>query len=67
MPRSVLDAIRDGDWDYEPDKVPAEDFDSTVALPGSDEKLTVLAERIADGVPLWHPSDRQTYDDADRD
>lgn len=65
MPQSVLDAIRMGVWDYEPEtRVEPEDYDSTQALPGTDEKLGVLAERLKMGLPLWHPSDRRSYDDS---
>mgnify|MGYP007073301516 CR=1 FL=1 len=65
MPNSVLDAIREGIWDYEPDSTDEDEYRSTKALPGSDEKLHILAERIKAGLPLWHPDDRQTYDDGD--
>lgn len=62
MRQSVLDAIKSGDWNYEPEDAPAnENYDSTTALPGSDQKLEVLAERIQSGLPLWHPEDRLTY------
>jgi len=62
---SVLDAIKQGVWDYEPGSVGADDFGSTDAIPGSDHKLDVLAERISQGLPLWHPADRRYYDDLD--
>ena len=62
MRQSVLEAIKSGDWNYEPqDSNHTDDFESTVALPGSDQKLEVLAERIRSGLPLWHPEDRLTY------
>lgn len=61
--KSVLDAIQSGQWDYEPEKQSDSEFSSTKALPGSDEKLKILAARIREGLPLWHPSDRHTYDD----
>ena len=32
-------------------------------MPGTAEKLDVLAERLQQGLPLWHPSDRRSYDD----
>ena len=67
MPRSVLDAIKMGIWDFEPDHRVTSDYAATKALPGTDEKLGVLAERVQRGLPLWHPSDRQTYDDTDPD
>jgi hypothetical protein len=64
---SVLDAVRMGLWDYEPPKVADNTFDSTRALPGSDEKLAVLAERLKLGLPLWHPRDSRNYADLNGD
>ena len=58
MPESVLDAIRQGIWDYEPPQLDGRSYGSTQAIPGSDEKLEILAERLRRGLPLWHPSDR---------
>lgn len=60
--KSVLEAIQVGQWDFEPETEEEAEFDSTNALPGSEEKLKVLATRIQSGLPLWHPSDRHTYD-----
>jgi hypothetical protein len=34
-------------------------FDATEALPGTPEKVDVLGRRIRQGLPLWHPADRQ--------
>lgn len=65
MRDSVLDAIKQGQWDFEPETVETDDFDSTSALPGSNEKITLLAERIRGGLPLWHPEDRMSYDDSE--
>jgi hypothetical protein len=69
VPTSVLDAIKLGVWDFEPPKVEAGGYESTRALPGSDEKLDVLAERLRSGLPLWHPRDSRNYADltGDRD
>ncbi len=67
MAISVLEAIREGIWDYEPDDATEEQYSSTPALPGSDSKLEILAERLEQGLPLWHPEDRQTYNDSDLD
>ena len=67
MPESVLDAIKLGIWDYEPERVEHEEFDSTRALPGTDQKLAVLANRLQQGLPLWHNEDRRSYDDALQD
>ena len=63
MPRSVLEAIRQGDWSFEPQSPQVTKLDATAALPGSAEKLDVLAERLRQGLPLWHPADRLSYDD----
>lgn len=59
MGNSVLDAIKLGLWAFEPEEVESQQFDATRALPGSHEKLAVLAERVRLGLPLWHPSDRR--------
>ena len=62
--KSVLEAIQSGQWDFEPEDSQSRDdqFSATNALPGTDEKLEVLSERIRRGLPLWHPDDRHTYD-----
>ena len=65
MRDSVLEAIKQGQWDFEPATVEDEEYDSTEALPGSNEKITLLAERVQGGLPLWHPEDRMSYDDTD--
>lgn len=65
MPKSVLDAIREGDWDYEPRWTHEPDFDCTDALPGTRAKLIILAERLRQGLPLWHPDDRRDCEDVD--
>jgi hypothetical protein len=67
VPDSVLDAIRQGIWDFEPPPAESAQFSSTQALPGSDEKLAILAERVQQGLPLWHPSDRNHSLDSFRD
>jgi len=63
IPNSVLDAIKMGIWDYEPDGPRNNDYSATEALPGTMEKLEVLSERVKQGLPLWHPLDRRTFDD----
>ena len=65
MPDSVLDAIRMGIWDYEPEDHQENHFDPTKALPGTEQKLAVLAERLRQGLPLWHDADRRSYDESD--
>lgn len=63
MPTSVLEAIKLGMWDFEPAEAVEQPFDSTAALPGSKEKLDVLADRVRQGLPLWHSSDRLYFED----
>lgn len=63
MPDSVLDAIKMGIWDFEPEDVDEKSFDSTTAMPGTREKLKVLAQRVQSGLPLWHSRDRRDYDE----
>ena len=65
MPISVIEAVKMGIWDFEPDDQDASAFKATKAMPGTDEKLDVIAERVRQGLPLWHPSDRRNYDAAD--
>lgn len=62
MPRSVIEAVKMGQWDFEPDDQEAAAFEATRAMPGTDEKLVVMADRVRQGMPLWHPADRRTYD-----
>ena len=65
MRESVLEAIKQGHWDFEPETIGDDEYTSTIALPGSEEKIAILASRAQDGLPLWHPSDRRSYDDTE--
>jgi hypothetical protein len=58
VPKSVLEAIKMGIWDFEPPDIEYSRFDAADAMPGTDEKLTILAERAQRGLPLWHVQDR---------
>ena len=58
MPRSILEAVKMGEWDFEPPEVDFNEFEASDAMPGTREKLQALAERLRQGVPLWHTSDR---------
>jgi hypothetical protein len=58
VPKSVLEAIKLGLWEFEPPEVESDYFPATGAMPGTKDKLKVLAERIRSGLPLWHPLDR---------
>ena len=63
MPISVLEAIKLGQWDFEPTHLDDRQYRSTNSLPGSRAKLDVLAERARMGLPLWHPADRHDCED----
>ena len=58
MPKSVLEAIKLGFWDFEPPEVEFSEFDASDAMPGTKEKLETLAQRVRNGLPLWHVEDR---------
>lgn len=64
MRKSVLKAIQQGNWDFEPEPTQEEMYESTAAMPGSDEKVKEMAKRAREGLPLWHSEDRKTLDDA---
>lgn len=63
--KSVLDAIREGDWHFEPEQVDATHYQPTTAVPGSRKKLDILAARARAGLPLWHQDDRTDYEQCD--
>jgi hypothetical protein len=67
VPNSVLEAIKLGLWDFEPNHVDETRFASTTAMPGTEEKLAILAQRVQKGLPLWHSKDRRGYDDEQDD
>jgi len=67
MRQSVLKAIREGNWDFEPEPMQEKMYESTAAMPGSDEKVKAMAKRAHEGLPLWHSEDRKTFDDTNRD
>jgi hypothetical protein len=58
VPKSVLEAIKMGIWDFEPPEVAPTRFPAANAMPGTTEKLLVLAERAERGLPLWNVKDR---------
>ena len=58
MPKSILDAIKVGMWDFEPPEVSSEGYEPSDAMPGTRQKLGEMAERVRLGLPLWHERDR---------
>jgi hypothetical protein len=59
----VLEAIKVGDWNFEPSGENTLVATATKAMPGTAEKLDVLADRLRQGLPLWHPRDRMSFDE----
>jgi hypothetical protein len=62
VPKSVLEAIKLGLWDFEPSEAPPSEYEAADAMPGTKEKLLVMAERVRCGLPLWHQADREELD-----
>lgn len=58
MPKSILEAVKMGLWDFEPLELDCSQFEASDAMPGTREKLNALAERLRQGIPLWHEADR---------
>ena len=63
MPKSVLEAIKDGEWDFEPPEVDQARYDAADAMPGTKKKLAIMAKRVQDGLPLWHEGDRSDVEE----
>ena len=59
--RNVFQAILECGHDEDFAPVETGDFAPTDAPAGSAAKLEILARRIAQGMPLWHPEDRADY------
>jgi hypothetical protein len=62
VPKSVLEAIKLGLWDFEPPEANSDQFEAADAMPGTKEKLQVMAERVRCGLPIWHKADREEFD-----
>jgi hypothetical protein len=63
VPNTVLEAIKLGLWDFEPEDIERDDFEACRAMPGTPAKLVALSERVRLGLPLWHPEDRLDCED----
>lgn len=59
--RNVFEAILECGHDEDFAPAETEDFRPTDAAAGSRAKIEILAERVKNGVPLWHPDDRGDY------
>ena len=65
MSQSILKAIKEREWTFEPEAISEDSFESTTALPGTNEKVDELAKRARNGLPLWHSADRQRFDQSE--
>ena len=63
MPYSILDAVKSGQWDYEPPSVDDRNFQSTRACPARTKNWRILAARLENGLPLWNSKDCRNYAD----
>ena len=59
--RNVFETILKYGHDEDFAPVKTDEFAPTDAPAGSRDKLEVLARRIQEGLPLWHPEDRPDY------
>ncbi|OHB78430.1 MAG: hypothetical protein A2W31_10160 [Planctomycetes bacterium RBG_16_64_10] len=59
--KNVFEAILTYGHDEDFTPTAGADFVPTQAPAGSRDKLTVLAERVRQGMPLWHEDDRADY------
>ena len=59
--RNVFETILKYGHDEDFAPVAGRGFTATDAPAGSREKIEVLARRIQEGMPLWHPEDRRDY------
>ena len=59
--RNVFEAILECGHDEDFRPVETDEFHPTEAAAGSRAKLSVMAERVRKGLPLWHGEDRSDY------
>ena len=59
--KNIFDTLLEIGHDEDFVPIVTEDFRPTDAPAGSPTKLEVLAERLKNGLPLWHPEDREDF------
>ena len=59
--KNVFEAILTYGHDEDFAPTMSEEFMPTQAPAGSRDKLNVMAERVRQGLPLWHEADRADY------
>ena len=59
--RNVFEAILECGHDEDFSPMETDGFGATDAPAGSRATIDILAKRVMQGEPLWHPSDRSDY------
>jgi len=59
--KNVFETILEFGHDEDFAPVVTDDFVPTDAPAGTAEKLEIMARRVRQGLPLWHPEDRSDY------
>jgi hypothetical protein len=59
--KNVFEAILECGHDEDFSPAETDEFGATDAPAGSRAKIDILAHRVLQGQPLWHPSDRSDY------
>jgi hypothetical protein len=62
-----LEAIKQGDWTFEPARDETANREGTNALPGTPEKIKIMMLRVEQGKEVFNSRDRRTYDDTVND
>ena len=57
MANSILEAVKMGLWDFQPHTVDYRELEASDTMPGTREKLDILAEHLRRDSPKWHSDD----------
>ncbi len=67
MANSILEAVKRGLWDFQPHTVDYNELEASDAMPGTREKLDILAEHLRRDVAILHFNDSLEDDRFDRE
>ena len=67
MANSILEAVKIGLWDFLPHMVDYDELEASDGMPGTREKLDILAEHLRRDVPIRHFDDFLDDDRLDPD
>jgi len=57
MANSILEAMKMGLWDFLPHTIDYNELEASDAMPGTREKLDILAEHLRHHLPIWPVDD----------